>query len=60
MNPDKHQAIDTPELDNNAIKAEELMMLWPDTPVEVIIDLCQGIQEDEENGYYKEMGGDGE
>lgn len=47
-----YEYFDTPELDNEVLHPEEWAMLWPTIPIWVIAELCKGINEDSENGYY--------
>lgn len=46
------ELIDTPELDNEVMKAEEFIQLWPEMAIADVIELCQGIQQDCLEGFY--------
>ena len=43
--------IDTPELDNCMLRAEEMMHLFP-WPIEKVAQLCREINDDAEAGHY--------
>jgi len=43
---------DTPELDNEVMRAEELMMLWPEVPIAMVVQLCQEWIQDGDDGHY--------
>ena len=49
---DTRELIDVSELDNPVMRAEEMAMLMPTLPIDIIIRLCKEIQEDCENGHY--------
>jgi len=42
---------DTPELDNDVMLPEELMVILP-WPIEAVIQLCEEIQDDQKQGFY--------